>query len=210
MSKYMTFVFDDGPNELLYVMVDKFKSYGFKAAFAIIGHSVNDETEDMLKYAVCNGFELVSHSYSHIHLEKLEKRQEIIYELTEPIREVEKRIGYKITMARLPFISYNDEVLEITERLKLPLLGCGLDGGRDWANDTTPEIIAKAILSTACDGGVACLHVRKMTLEALDVILPELKKRGYVLTTPKELFEIKGIKNIPLGVNIDNVNDFLQ
>ena len=206
MSKYMALVFDDGPRYPFIEMVDKFISYDFKAAFAIIGNKINDETERMLKYAIDNGFELVSHGQNHISLSTLKNKQEILDELTLPIKEVEKRLDYKIKSARLPFISYNDDVLQIAETLKIPLFGSGCGGGRDWANDTTPEIIANAILSTACDGAIGCLHVTEMTLKALDVVLPELKNRGYVLTTPKELFRIKGINNIPLGINIDNVN----
>ena len=45
--------------------------------------------------------------------------------------------------------------------------------------------------------------------ETLDKILPELKERGYVLVTPSKLFGIKGLKEIPLGININNVNEFV-
>lgn len=208
MEKYVTLVFDDGPNDLLVKMVDKIETYGFKAAFAIIGKKINDETQKSLKYAIDKGFELVSHGQNHLHLNKLEEK-EIIYELTEPIKEVEKRLNYKITLARLPFLAFNNEVFEITKKLRLGLLGMGLEGGRDWADDTTPEIVAEAVVRTATDGGVACLHVKENTLKALDVILPELKNKGFVLVTPSELLKIKNVKNTPLGVNIDNINDFV-
>lgn len=206
MSKYMTLIFDDGPKYPLCEIVDKFNDYGFKAAFAIVGKQINDETEKMLKYAIDNGFELVSHGQNHISLSPLKNKQQILDELLLPIKEVEKRLDYKITSARLPFLAYNDDVLQMAETLKLPLFGSGCGGGRDWAEDTTPEIIANATLSSACDGAIGCLHVTEKTLKALDLVLPELKNRGYILTTPKELFKIKGINNIPLGFNIDNIN----
>ena len=210
MEKYITLVFDDGPNDFLTKMVDKIKSYGFTAAFAIIGKKVNDDTKEALKYAIDNGFELVSHGQNHINL-TLENttKEDMIYELTEPIKNVKKYLGYNIKLARLPFISYNDAVLETSKELELPLLGSGMGGGRDWADDTTVKIIVDAIMRSANDGAIACLHVREKTLAALDEVLPELKKQGYILTTPQELFAIKGIKNIPLGINIDNANDFI-
>jgi len=208
MEKYVTLVFDDGPNDLLVKMVDKIETYGFKAAFAIIGKKINDETQKSLKYAIDKGFELVSHGQNHLHLERLEEK-EVIYELTEPIKEVEKRLGYKITLARLPFLSYNNNVFEISKQLGLGLLGMGMEGGRDWSDETTPEIISEAVVRTATDGGVACLHVRLNTLKALDVILPELKNQDFILVTPSELLKIKGIENVPLGINIDNISDFI-
>lgn len=209
MPKYMTIVFDDGPREPMCKIVDKFKSFGFSAGFAVVGDFINDDTQYMLEYAVKNGCELASHSKSHPRLEKLETRNEVTFELDFPIKEVEKRIGYKITTARLPFITFNDEVLDVARELNLALLGNGIDGGSDWDNNSTPEFIANAVLSTACDGAVACLHVTERTLLALDKILPELKERGYVLVTPSKLFEIKGLKEISLGININNVNEFV-
>lgn len=208
MKKYATLVFDDGPNEYLTKMVDKIESFGFTAAFAIIGRKINDDSEEVLKYAIDHGFELVTHGQTHIDLQKLTK-EEMIYELNEPIKNVENRLGYKIKMARLPYIAYNDVVLETATELGLPLLGSGMGGGRDWADDTTVEIITNAILKSAKDGAIACLHVTEKTLVSLDEALPKLKEQGFVFTTPSELFKIKSIKNIPLGINIDNVNDFL-
>lgn len=208
-GKVITLVFDDGPCEPLCEIVDKLKEYGFRGGFAVIGKKINDETEGMLRYAIENGFQLVSHSQTHAHLEECPNKEEIASELTGPIREVQKRLGVTITMARLPFISYNHAVLETADEWLLPLLGSGMDGGRDWANDTTPEIIANAVLNSVRDGAVGCLHVMEKTLAALDMMLPRLQNEGYQIVTPQELFERKGIQKIPRGVNIDNVNDFI-
>lgn len=203
MSKYMTLVFDDGPRDPMCEMIDLFKSYGFTCGFAIIGNQINDETESMLRYAVENGCALASHSQTHAHLEKLSSRREIEEELTAPIKEVKRRIGYEITMARLPYISYNDEVLSVCKELGLPLLGQGIDGGRDWSGDSDPETVANAVISTAADGAVGCLHVRNNTFEALKKIIPQLKKEGYILLSPDEFFKVKCKGKIPTAVNIN-------
>ncbi len=204
-KKYITIVFDDGPQEPMCEIIDKFIKHGFKAGFAIIGKYINDDTVHMLKYAIDNGFQLASHSQTHPRLEHLDTAEEISSELLEPIREVEKRLNYKMTMARLPYITFNDTVLEVATELNLGLLGHGIDGGSDWDPDSTAEHIANAVLSTACDGAVACLHVTENTCKALDTILPKLKRQGFELVNPEELFKIKN-KTIPLGINVDNVN----
>ena len=208
-EKYVSFVFDDGPNELIYDMVDKISAYGFKASFAIMGRKINDETEKQLQYAIDNGFELVSHGWEHVHLSKLNTREEMIDEIYRPIEEVKRRLGYEIKYARLPFIAYNDTVLEVMTELKLPLLGQGIDGGGDWSRESKVEDITNAILNSVSDGAIACLHVLPNTSKALDIVLPELKKKGYILVTAEELFKIKNVKNIPLGININNANQII-
>ena len=206
-TKYITIIFDDGPREPLCEMVDKFNKYGFKGGFAVYGKNISDATEHMLRYAVDNGFTLISHSQTHCHLENLTERQDIIDELMIPIKEVENRIGYTMKMARFPYNTYNDITLDVGRELNLALLGNGMDCGADSRPETTPETIITKTLNSVCDGAIACMHVTPNTCQALDTILPELKSRGYEVVTPEELFKIKGITTIPLGIYINNVND---
>lgn len=208
-EKYVSFVFDDGPNELIYDMVDKISAYGFKASFAIMGRKINDKTEKQLQYAIDNGFELVSHGWEHVKLSELNSREEMVDEIYRPIEEVKRRLGYEIKYARLPFIAYNDLVMKTMTELNLPLLGQGIDSGNDWSHETTSDRVANAILNSVSDGAVACLHVLENTSKALDIVLPELKKKGYILVTAEELFKIKNVKNIPLGININNANQII-
>ncbi len=206
-TKYMTIVFDDGPLPFMCEMVDLFNQYGFKAGFAVMGDRINNDTEYILKRAIDNGFQLVGHSQTHPRLETLTKQQ-VIDEMTVPVADVKNRLGYDMkNVARLPNLCRDDTVLQICKELKLILLGHGMQCGHDWTPDATAETIAKETLETACDGAVACMHVREQTYKALKTILPELKKQGFKLVTPNELFKIKEKSDIPVGVHIHNVND---
>lgn len=172
-----------------------------------MGSRINDDTEYMLKYAIDNGFQLVGHSHSHPRLETVSSEQ-VVKEMTEPIDNVKKRTGYDMkNVARLPNLCRDEKVLQICKNLNLILLGHGMQCGRDWELDADAQTIAKETLETACDGAVACMHVREQTYIALKTILPELKKRGFQLVNPDELFKIKGKTDIPKGVHIHNVND---
>lgn len=206
-TKYITIVFDDGPLPFMCEMVDLFNQYGFKAGFAVMGSRINDETEYMLKYAIDNGFQLVGHSHSHPRLETITKA-EVIDEMTAPVADIKNRLGYDMkNVARLPNLCRDEDVLQTCKELNLILLGHGMKCGSDWLGDATPENIINETLETACDGAVACMHVREHTYEALKTILPELKKRGFNLVNPDDLFKIKGKTNIPIGVHIHNAND---
>ncbi|MBO4468141.1 MAG: polysaccharide deacetylase family protein [Clostridia bacterium] len=207
--KYLSLVFDDGPRDLMCEMTDKIRGFGWSAAFAIIGNRINDETLPMLKYVIDNGFQIVSHGQDHSDLRLVSSKDEIINELTLPIKTVKQKLNYEITMARLPFLSASGDVLEIAKDLKLPLLGQGIDGGDDWDSSVNSDRIIEAVLGSACDGAIGCLHVLGHTSEALDVILPELKKRDFHLVTPEELFVKNGITP-PLGVQINNANEYFN
>lgn len=205
--KYLSLVFDDGPSFPTCEIADKVKSYGWSAGFAIIGRKINQETIDMIKYILDSGFQVVTHTQNHVHIEKLATTRDMEEELITPIETVRQMTGYEITMARLPFLSGSEKVLSLTKKLKIPLLGQGIDGGRDWDINTKPEAIASAVLGSVKDGAIGCLHVTEATCRALNTILTGLKEMGYCLVTPQGLFEKTGITP-PLGVQIHNVYDF--
>lgn len=58
MKKYMSIVFDEGPNKIMTDIVDKFVKHDFKCGFAVIGRKINDDTLPLLKYAIDNGCKL--------------------------------------------------------------------------------------------------------------------------------------------------------
>ena len=205
-EKYIAFVFDDGPRAPMNEMVDKFVQYGGKASFAIVGKRITDDTESMLRYAIDNGCQLASHSQSHVRLDRMEDTEAMKTEMLQPIEEVRRRLGYTMTMARLPGHCFNDMVLAAMTELRLPLLGVDNDCARDWEPGSMPESIAEAVLRTVRDGSIVTLHVTRNTCDALDTILPALQRQGYRFVTGEELFAAKGITDIPLGINIRNVN----
>ena len=206
--QYLSLVFDDGPSYPICEIADKIKAYGWSAGFAIMGRKINSDTLPMLKYLTQNGFQIISHGKEHIRTDELPSREEIESELFSPVNTVKEKLYYQITMARLPFLAQNDEVLQVAYDLNLPLMGNGIDAGGDWNKTTPPDIIAKAVLGSVRDGAIGCLHVLENTYKALDEILPELKNRDFCLVTPQELFLKKGVTP-PLGVQINNVNDYL-
>ena len=206
--KYLSLVFDDGPSQTMCEIADRIKAYGWSAGFAIIGRRINEESLPLLKYVIEKGFQIVSHGQQHIHTENLSSKEEILEELSLPIKTVRTKLNYEMTMARLPFLSESAEVLQVAKELELPLLGYGLNGGDDWNPEAKSDKIAEAVLGSVSDGAIGCLHVLEHTYDALGEILPELKDRGFCLVTPEELFKKKGITP-PLGIQINNVNDYL-
>ena len=202
MEKYLAIAFDDGPYAPMCEMVDKIAAYGWRAAFAVVGRELNEQTIPMLRYALDHGFQLVTHGQRHCDLKNAQNREEILEEMLTPVETVKQHLGYTMTMGRFAGLSGNALAFQVMQEIGMPLLGQGIVCGRDWEETTPPESIAQTVLSTVSDGAIGTLHVRKNTCIALDTILPELKRRGYTLVTPEELFKIRGVTRIPLGANI--------
>lgn len=204
MEKYISIVFDDGPREPMKEMIDKFKKFGFRCGFAIIGNKITDNTLPLLKYAIENGFELVTHSENHSLLKGLTEN-EIFTEFFTPIEKIKQIFGYEIKNARSPYLYIDKTISNFSIKYRLPLLGQGINGAFDWEPDTTPKEISDSLTENIYDGAFVTFHVTENTNCALDTMLPFLKENGYIAVTPNELFEIKNIKNIPLGDNIEKL-----
>lgn len=202
--KYISIIFDDGPRDPMCEMIDKFKEFNYTCGFAIIGNQICDKTLPTLKYAIDNGFELCSHSYSHVELANMSK-QEAAEQLIKPIETVKKLLGYDIKTARTPYLQNNEMLAEISMENNLPYLGQGIPGAHDWEKDIDPKEISDSVINNVYDGAIITFHVTNATYASLDIMLPALKDMGYQLVTPSKLFEIKCKNGIPLGYNITKV-----
>ena len=202
-KKYISIIFDDGPRYPMREMIDKFIEYGFKCGFAIVSNRFEFEDLSVLKYAIDSGFELCSHSHTHPRITEMDK-QTATEEMLRPIKDVEKLFDYKIKLARLPYLYINEDLSQISIENNLPYMGHGIAGAPDWDESTPSKVVADSI-KQVYDGVIIAYHVTKTTCNALDEMLTYLKQNNYEAVTPSKLFEIKGIKEIPLGVNIDKV-----
>lgn len=204
ITKYISIIFDDGPRFPMTEMIEKFIAKNHRCGFAIIGKNINDETEKTLKFALDNGFELCSHGQNHVGLPDLEKGK-IYTELFAPIKEIERRFGYKITTARAPYLWADDKVFEVCCEHNLPLLGQGITVAHDWEDTVSAEEISTSFIKNVYDGAVICLHVKPNTLKALDEIFDFLEAENYKILTPTDLFKVKNIEKIPLDRQITRV-----
>ena len=72
---------------------------------------------------------------------------------------------------------------------------CGF-GCEDWVPEVSTEERAKRVIDNARDGEVVLLHDSEgndNTVDALDIIIPELQSRGFEFVTIRELFERAGV-----------------
>lgn len=124
--KVITLSYDDGTIQDVRLM-EIMKKYGLKGTFNINsgGYMPEDGVRDgvycKLKLSqakelyINSGNEIAVHSFTHPHLEKLDTA-EIIYEITEDRKAIERDYGVIARGMAYPFGTYNDKVIDVIDK----------------------------------------------------------------------------------------------
>jgi peptidoglycan-N-acetylglucosamine deacetylase len=196
VEKFCALTFDDGPaNAQTNEVLDKLEKYDVPATFFLVGQRINDSTKTTLERAVSLGCEFGNHSWDYNSMNNMsaEKIQDFV---SKTSKLIEKYTGKKPSFFRPPNLATNDTM---TENIDLVFASGVL--GMDWAGtNTDAEKRANNVLSGMRDGAIILLHDVQPephpTPEALDILIPELKSRGYKFVTLTELFAIKGYEDL--------------
>lgn len=196
-KKLIALTFDDGPNsEMTALVLDKLEKHGVVASFFLIGQLVNDSTKPVLDRMVNMGCEIGNHSWAWDSMNNMTPEQ-IKKSVNDTSAAIKKYTGKEPKFFRAPNLATSDELFDNVGLTSI----CGVTT-MDWAGcGTSAKDRAKYALDGAKDGAIILLHdvqpYPHPTPEALDIIIPKLKKQGYEFVTVSELFERKGITPNP-------------
>ena len=190
-KKIIALTFDDGPSDTTSLKVlSKLKKYGVPGSFFLIGEEITPEREHIIKEELAYGCDIENHSLTHADMRTMDA-ETIRAEIEETTRRIVAVTGREPEFFRPPFILYNDLMFENIPYIFI----CGLPCD-DWVPEVTAEQRAQKVLDGARDNMLVLLHDREgndNTVEALDIIIPELKNRGFEFVTISELFKRAGI-----------------
>ena len=203
-AKYVALSFDDGPNTVTTPKVlDVLKSNRVPASFFVIGSNINEESAAVMQRAAAMGCDIENHSLTHSGMSAL-GADSVRTEIAATSALIEKYVGKAPAFFRPPYIDHNDLMHEVIDLTFICGTGC-----QDWEPEVNAEMRAETIINNVVDGDVILLHDfvgNDMTVEALKVIIPALKKQGYKFVTVPELFRIKGVVPQPnSGIIYTNV-----
>ena len=188
-KKVVAITFDDGPSYYTEDIVNILKDNQAVATFFVLGNKVNIY-HDVIKKAYSLGNEIGNHTYNHKWLSRL-STDEIIYQINRTNEEIKKIIGAYPTYLRPTYGSVNSRIRNNTD---MDIALWTVDP-KDWKNKS-PEDIANDILKKVDDEDIILLHdTHKRTVEALKILLPKLKEKGYQFVTLSELNEVKLLRN---------------
>lgn len=190
-EKVLALTFDDGPNNTVMArIIELLNQYDAKATFFVVGSNITDVSAPVLRSAVEQGFEIGNHSERHLHMPQLSKEQ-IAQEIASVQERVEGITGRQPVLFRPPYIDVDAAMLET-----IPMPFITGSGNNDWDPACTVARRVELALRDADDGAILLMHCfegNEATVEALRVILPELKRQGYRMVTVSRLFEEKQI-----------------
>lgn len=184
--------FDDGPHprftpEILRLL----KAHEARATFFVLGRQAA-RYPHLIKQLVKSGHEVGNHSYSHPRFPAAH-RQAWAREIEHTELELELSDCPDCGLFRPPYSDYNQGLVRFLANLRYRLVLWSVDAA-DW-REPDPLAIAANVLSRVKPGAIVIMHDgdetgeadRGPTLEALGLILPLLKARGYDCVTVSEL-----------------------
>lgn len=163
------------------------KKNDVKMTFFMGGKWVKDFPE-LTKQIAAGSHELGNHSYSHPHPTFINKEQNIS-EIKKTEDEVFRVTKKKTNLYAPPYGEFNKTVLEAAGENGYKFIMWSIDT-IDWQRPA-PEVIVERVLDKAHNGAIVLMHPTDPTVKALPVLIKELKKRGYQLTTVSDVIGVK-------------------
>lgn len=155
-----------------------------KATFFIVGDWVSKFPEAVKKISD-SGNEIANHSETHAHVNNLNYEKNV-EEITKCSDRINKIIGTQTTLYRGPYGEYNDTVIKAAEENKHVMIQWNIDT-LDYKG-LTGEQMWERIEQKLSRGSIILMHNgTENTALSLDMIIKNIKEKGYELVTVSDL-----------------------
>ena len=188
--------FDDGPSRYTPQILDTLARYNVKATFFVIGKNV-DRYPATARRIVCDGHVLGNHTYSHPFLAPMEPPAQIKKQIDLAADAIKRAAGVSPVLFRPPHGWRSPWMARELKKDNYTVVTWTVSPD-DWQSSVTSATVVKRVLSRTHSGAIILLHdgletkdtFRKdATIDALPLIINELKNRGYCFVTVPELIE---------------------
>ncbi len=182
--------FDDGPNAgPTGRILDSLEKNGARATFFVVGDRVSANAASILR-AHQLGCEIGNHTYGHKYITKL-SAEGLASQLDKTNQLVAGVTGVSPVLMRPPGGFYDSASLSVVGGRGMSAIMWSIDT-RDWQHRNAQKTIDE-VLSKVKDGDIILMHdLYSATADAAEVLIPELKARGYQLVTVSELASYRG------------------
>jgi peptidoglycan/xylan/chitin deacetylase (PgdA/CDA1 family) len=179
--------FDDGPHPIPTMkLCETLGRYHVPATFFIVG-SVAVKSPEILQALVGEGHEVANHTWDHPNLRRVSDRQ-LRAELDRTRDLIRTVTGHDTNLFRTPgsTAAYLHKYFHVPSGYRLVMWNVhSLD-----QEGLSAEQITARVLSQVRNGDIVLMHNGlDTTVQALNVIIPALKKRGYEFVTVSELID---------------------
>jgi peptidoglycan/xylan/chitin deacetylase (PgdA/CDA1 family) len=186
--RQIALTFDDGPGPFTPAVCEALDRHGVRATFFVLGKAVK-RRPDLLPELHAAGHEIGNHSMTHARLSwrPLRALREI-WRLNSLVRTL---TGFTPRTFRAPYGNESRVLVRAARLAGTATVGWDVDS-RDW--EARPKEIAEKVMRSVSCGSIVVMHdggdPRDTTVEALDLLLPDLQSAGYRLVTVSELLDL--------------------
>jgi peptidoglycan/xylan/chitin deacetylase (PgdA/CDA1 family) len=169
--------FDDGPHSYYTrKILDILKANHVKATFFVVGEKVLEHPE-LVKAEAAEGHVLGNHTFHHVNLTRIPE-QDVAAEVVACGDAILASTGRKPRFFRPPGGDYDPQVAGVVDALGYTLI-LWTDNPGDYASPGTGKIETR-VTSGIGNGGIILMHDGvQETLDALPVIIEDLRNRGF-------------------------------
>jgi peptidoglycan-N-acetylglucosamine deacetylase len=192
-GKQVALTFDDGPDAIVTPKIlDILKENDIKATFFILGNRAEAHPETVRRIKE-EGHAIGNHSWSHPNFTEL-SMEEAMNQVMNTQNELNDIIGYRPSLFRPPYGALDKEKEEAIQNMDLAIVNWSVDT-MDWSGLPAPEIMG-IIHKQLKPGGIILQHTANgknhlaNTLEALQLLIPDLKEQGYSFVTIPKLLHL--------------------
>lgn len=188
---YLTF--DDGVHEkYTRELLELLKNYNIKATFFVVAEFAK-ENAHIIKVMKEDGHTIGLHSLEHKN-EIFQSPRGIKGDFSESMG-ILKELGVNPKFFRPPWGHFSLPAIKEIKKLSFKIVLWNVIVG-DWKADITAKTIADKLLCETEKGDIICLHdgrgkneAPRRTIEALKIVIPIWKDRGFTFETVEELYE---------------------
>lgn len=186
-KKLVALTFDDGPApSTTPILLDTLFEKDVPATFFMLGYMVRNNP-DLAKRIDKEYHSASSHTMYHQNLVRIPATA-IESDINEAKTIIESAIGHPPEYTRPPYGNVNDAVKNIANT---PIILWSVDT-LDWQSKNVDSIVATT-MSQVHDGAVILMHdIYPTSVEAVPIIIDNLRKEGYEFVTLQELASARG------------------
>ena len=165
-------------------ILETLKNNDVHITFFIVGDWA-DKYPEAVKKIYESGNEIGSHSNTHPHVNSLSAEKNL-EEIQLSVNKLEKITGSKTTLSRAPYGEYNDTVIKTAQENGYFTIQWNLDT-LDYKG-LTGEEMWKRLKNKLENGSIILSHNgTKHTADSLDMLIKNIKERGFKVTTVSDL-----------------------
>ena len=165
-------------------ILETLKNNDVKITFFMVGNWV-DKYPEVVKKIYEAGHEIGSHSNTHPHVNQLSSEKNL-EEIKLSVSKIEKITGSKTNLYRAPYGEYNDTVIKVAKENGYYPIQWNIDT-LDYKGLTGEKMWERIKNKLECGAIILSHNGTDHTADSLDMLIKNIKNKGYQITTVSEL-----------------------